>query len=67
MRRDRLAHLGGRAHRAQRVVLVRDRDAEDGHHRVPTNFSTLAPCRYASRGVARVVSDVSVLCPRPGF
>jgi len=29
--RDLLAHLRGRSHRAQRVVLVRDRDAEDRH------------------------------------
>jgi hypothetical protein len=30
----RLPHLPGRTHRAQRVVLVRDGDAEDRHHRV---------------------------------
>jgi hypothetical protein len=29
-----LAHLSGGANCAQRVVLVQDRDAEDGHHRV---------------------------------
>ena len=31
---DGIAHLPGGAHRAQRVVLVRDRHPEDGHHRV---------------------------------
>ena len=31
---ERVAHLDRRAHRPQRVVLVHDRDAEDGHHRV---------------------------------
>ena len=30
----RVAHLGGRPHRAQRVVLVRRGHAEDRHHRV---------------------------------
>jgi hypothetical protein len=29
------AHLGGRPDGAQRIVLVRQRDAEDRHHRVP--------------------------------
>ncbi len=32
---ERGADSGGRAQRAQRVVLVRDRDAEHRHHRVP--------------------------------
>ena len=32
--RDLLAHLGRRADGTQRVVLVRDRDPEDRHHRV---------------------------------
>ena len=31
---ERSPHLVGRAHGAQRVVVVDDRDAEDGHHRV---------------------------------
>ena len=30
----RVAHLDGRAHRAERVVLVQHRDPEDGHDRV---------------------------------
>ena len=34
-RGEPFAHLRGRAHGAQRVVLVQDRDSEDGHHRVP--------------------------------
>ena len=33
-RRQRVAHLRGGAHRAQRVVLVQHRNAEHGHHRV---------------------------------
>ena len=33
-RHDRLPHLPRRAHRTQRVVLVGDGYAEDGHHRV---------------------------------
>ena len=28
------AHLVGRAHRPERVVLVGDRDTEDRHHRI---------------------------------
>ena len=31
---QRVAHLDRRPHRAQRVVLVHDRHAEHGHHRV---------------------------------
>ena len=31
---ERLAHLGARAHGAQGVLVVRDRDPEYGHHRV---------------------------------
>ena len=34
MRGDRRAHLERGANGAQRVVLVRDGDPEDGHHRV---------------------------------
>jgi hypothetical protein len=30
--RQGVAHLGGSAHGAQRIVLVRGRDAEDRHH-----------------------------------
>ena len=34
-----------RAQRAQRVVLVRDGDPEDGHDRIPHDFSTTPPWR----------------------
>ena len=34
-RRQALLHLPGGAHGPQRIVLVRERDAEDRHHRVP--------------------------------
>ena len=34
MRRNRSLHLRRSAHRTERIVLVRDRDAEHGHHGV---------------------------------
>src|SRR3990172_5006925 len=36
--RERVAHLGGRAHGAEGVVLVDRRHAEDGHHRIADEF-----------------------------
>ena len=43
------AHLGGRPHRAERVVLVHDRDAEHGHHGVADELLDGAAVRLHDR------------------
>ena len=49
VRGDRIAHLRRRAHGAQRIVLVRDRDPEDGHHRVADELLDGSPMSLENR------------------
>ena len=54
--RHRLPHLPRRAHRAQRVVLVRNGNAEDSHHRVADELLDRAAVPLEDRAEVREVA-----------
>ena len=62
---DRLAHLPCRAHGAKRVVLVRRRDPEDGHHRIADELLHRAAVTLEDRAqILEVAAHARAHAPR---
>ena len=63
---DRLAHLPRRADGAKRVVLVRRRDPEDGHHRIADELLDRAAVTLEDRRADPRSSDACARAPPRG-